>query len=98
MKKENKRYCDMDKFADSICKNMGLTEDEANKFITLLWSQPQADVDEVVPCGQCKWYGYDTDKGGFCKRSASPSMWRDDTAELKLDDYCSYGERSVSDE
>lgn len=32
-----KRYCDMDKFAQSICENMTLTEDEANKFIGILW-------------------------------------------------------------
>lgn len=43
----NKRYCDMDKFAQSICENMDLTEDEANKFISLLWQQPRADVREV---------------------------------------------------
>ena len=42
-----KRYCDMDKFAQSICENMALTEDEANKFIALLWQQQRCVVAEV---------------------------------------------------
>lgn len=44
---ERKRYCDMDKFAQSICENMDLTEEEANKFIHVLWGQSIADVVEV---------------------------------------------------
>ncbi len=50
-------YCDMDKFADSICKDMRLSEDEANKFIQLLWEQPSIDVaipqNEMLPCPFC---------------------------------------------
>lgn len=41
------RYCDMDKFAQAICEDMTLTEEEANKFIHLLWGQSVADVAEV---------------------------------------------------
>lgn len=50
-----KRYCDMDKFAQSICENMTLTEDEANKFIGLLWEQQRCDVVAVVRCKNCKF-------------------------------------------
>ena len=49
-----KRYCDMDKFAQSICQDMTLTEEEANKFIGLLWQQSQCDVAEVK---HGKWIG-----------------------------------------
>ena len=51
-----KRYCDMDKFAQSICENMTLTEDEANKFIELLWEQKRCDVVAVVRCKDCGSY------------------------------------------
>lgn len=54
---------------------------------------PAADVVEVVRCKDCKHYASDREKGGFCKRSASPSMWRNDEAPLRPDDFCSYGER-----
>lgn len=54
---------------------------------------PAADVVEVVRCGLCKNYALDREKGGFCKRSASPSMWRDDITPLRPDDFCSYGKR-----
>lgn len=54
---------------------------------------PAADVVPVVRCGKCKWFGVDSTKGGFCMRKDSPSMWRNETGELKPDDYCSYGER-----
>ena len=33
------RFCNMDKFADYICQHVGLSEDEANKFIHILWAQ-----------------------------------------------------------
>lgn len=39
-----KRYCDMDQLADEICSDSNLTEDEANKFIHLLWGQPRVDT------------------------------------------------------
>ena len=69
-------------YAQRLCKELKLT--------------PAADVVEVVRCGLCKNYALDREKGGFCKRSASPSMWRDDITPLRPDDFCSYGERRVS--
>lgn len=53
---EKKRYCDMDKLAIAICADKELTEDEANKFISLLWGQSQADVVEVVRCKDCIYF------------------------------------------
>lgn len=49
--------------------------------------------DNVVRCANCVNYRADKDKGGFCNRSGSPSMWRDDVTSLRPDDYCSYGVR-----
>lgn len=49
----------------------------------------------VIRCIDCKHYGIDKEKGGFCMRSASPSMWRNDEAPLLPDDFCSYGERRL---
>lgn len=48
---------------------------------------------EPVRCIECIHYGLDKEKGGFCMRSGSPSMWRDDVTPLRPDDFCSYGER-----
>lgn len=74
--KENKRYCDMNKLAQSICENMDLTEDEANMFIFLLWQQSPVDVVEVVRCkdcgnyckntGECNMFGHHPGKYGYC--------------------------------
>lgn len=56
------------------------------------------DLVEVVRCKDCKWYGIDREKGGFCMRTSSPSMWRNETGELKPTDFCSYGERRGKEE
>ena len=42
-----KRYCNMDQLADAICNSDNfLTEDEANKFMHLLWRQPQ--IEQII--------------------------------------------------
>ena len=43
-----RRYCDMDKLAMEICNSQELTEDEANKFIHMLWQQSEVNVQEVL--------------------------------------------------
>lgn len=40
-------YIEREAFAQSICENRGLTEDEANKFIRLLRSCSTTDVQKV---------------------------------------------------
>lgn len=62
---------------------------EADK---VLWKYLHFDAVKVVRCKDCKWYGVDREKGGFCMRTFSPSMWRNETGELKPTDFCSYGE------
>ena len=47
----------------------------------------------VIKCKDCRFYGRDKEKGGFCFRMKSPAMWNDETGELKEDDFCSYAER-----
>ena len=46
-----------------------------------------------VRCDECKWYGVDSTKGGFCALTASPSMWTDGITQLEPNDFCSRGER-----
>lgn len=77
-----KRYCDMDKFAQSICEEMTLTEDEANKFISLLWEQSRADVVEVVRCKDCANGCHKTDTIVVCKILNKVMI---------TEDFCSYG-------
>ena len=47
-------YIDVDKFAEEICKFPAIDEHSANAVISLLRSQPTADVAEVVSCSECK--------------------------------------------
>lgn len=54
---------------------------------------PAADVIEVIRCKDCRFYGVDRNQGGFCMRPWSPSMWRNETGELKPNDFCSYAVR-----
>ena len=49
-------------------------------FEKVLRDTPSADVVEVLRCKDCKWVEDD----GFCRLH-----W----GKLKMDDYCSYGER-----
>lgn len=94
---ERKRFCDMDKFAQSICENLELTEEEANKFIHLLWGQSIADVEEVrhgewVVCcdephltptsaGASRFYFICSE----CKNEGSPKWKRCPICEAKMD-------------
>lgn len=73
----------MDKFAQSICEDMTLTEDEANKFISLLWEQSRADVVEVVRCKDCKYHEED-ETGVWCSRVYNSHK----TVE---DNFCKFG-------
>ena len=59
-----------------------------------IMNRPVADVIPVIRCKDCKWYGRDKQKGGFCRKSGvamwSPGLPYD---ELKPDDYCSNAKR-----
>lgn len=46
-------------------------------------------------CRECEHYGVDIEKGQFCMRIVSLSMWTDGITPLKPDDFCSYGRRKV---
>ena len=53
-----------------------------------------ADAVPVIRCKDCKWYGRDKLKGGFCRKPEA-SMWSPGLPidELKPDDYCSRAKR-----
>lgn len=53
-----------------------------------------ADAVSVIRCKDCKWYGRDKLKGGFCRKPEA-SMWSPGLPidELKPDDYCSRAKR-----
>lgn len=68
-------------------------ENGLNYILREIEHQPVADVVEVVRCKDCKKYGIDRDKGGFCLRHQSPSMWTNGIDELKPNDFCGYGVR-----
>ena len=55
---------------------------------------PAADAVPVIRCKDCKWYGRDKLKGGFCRKPEA-SMWSPGLPndELKPDDYCSRAKR-----
>ena len=61
-----------------------------------IMNRPVADVDAVpvIRCKDCKWYGRDKLKGGFCRKPEA-SMWSPGLPidELKPDDYCSRAQR-----
>lgn len=77
------------------CVNVG--KDELIK--ALQYDRNQYDegykdaMDSIIRCKDCRWFGMDRTKGGFCMRTFSPSMWRNESGELKPDDFCSYGKR-----
>ena len=52
------------------------------------------DAVPVIRCRDCKWYGRDKQKGGFCRKSGA-AMWSPGLPidELKPDDYCSRAKR-----
>ena len=75
-------------FSDHIC-----TAEDCEDILKMVAELPTVDVVPVVRCKDCKWFGVDSTKGGFCMRNDSPAMWRNETGELKFEDYCSYGER-----
>ena len=52
------------------------------------------DAVPVIRCKDCKWYGRDKLKGGFCRKPEA-SMWSPGLPidELKPDDYCSRAKR-----
>lgn len=81
------RYIDINKF--SIPKGFFNQDLNVPKIFDLLYSQPSADVVEVVRCKDCKH---------FCPYEGEEH--KGDCAELVglescvyEDDYCSYGER-----
>lgn len=58
--------------------------------LTCIYTAPAADVVEVVRCKDCKYRANGWSNESFCgKRVGGMSA----TAELKDDDFCSYGER-----
>lgn len=59
-----------------------------------IMNRPVADVIPVIRCKDCKWYGRDKLKGGFCRKPEA-SMWSPGLPydELKPDDYCSRAQK-----
>lgn len=51
-------------------------------------NQPTVDAVEVVRCKDCKWAEYGKDYPPYCKHWKSGLY-----ADIKDDDFCSYGER-----
>ena len=91
------RYIDADRLINEFTSNSGIFVygiDTVKAIISRVNVQPVANVVPLVRCKDCKWFGVDRKKGGFCMRNDSPSMWRNETGELKPEDYCSYGIRS----
>ena len=52
-------------------------------------SIPTADVVEVVRCKDCKWYESRKNYAPYCNNVMNLFE------EMKLDDFCSYGERRI---
>lgn len=101
------RYIDINKF--SIPKGFFNQELNVPKIFDLLYSQPAADVVEVVRCKDCK-FATELDKHCDINRTAYKhcSLLRGDETKyvwhkykkyykdysiVELDDFCSYGER-----
>lgn len=76
---------------DEVRNTNGITED-FEICLKALKNQPAADVAEVVRCKYCKYSEVIIDQFDndwyFCTKFAN-------NAEVKADDYCSYGERKV---
>ena len=92
------RYIDLDKLNTRlpvVCVDDGDSlVSMADVRKALLFAEAETgDVAETTRCKECRFYGVDRNKGGFCMRPWSPSMWRDETGSLKPDDFCSYAVR-----
>ena len=65
-------------------------------FVDSIADAPTVDAVEVVRCKDCK-YSTEIGKWGcYCRKDDAP--WFNDTFEvyMNLDDFCSYGEKRVS--
>ena len=93
-------YIDREAMLEQIARRESLMA--GDKMISIdalrafIMNRPVADVDAVpvIRCEDCKWYGRDKQKGGFC-RKPDASMWSPGLPidELKPDDYCSRAKR-----
>lgn len=74
-------------------KEKPISEQLRRLLLDLSHSTP-TDAVPVIRCKDCKWYGRDKLKGGFCRKSGA-SMWSPGLPndELKPDDYCSRAQR-----
>ena len=72
-----KKYVEVDAFAEAICNFQHIDEDAANNMIWLLRTFPTADVVAVIRCKKC---------GNFCKNTGECNMYGHHPGE---DGYCS---------
>ena len=88
--KKMAEYIDREKLLSDIEK-YHLSDGKFQHWVEV---QPAADVEHVIRCKDCKWYGRDKLKGGFCRKPEA-SMWSPGLPidELKPDDYCSRAQR-----
>lgn len=84
-------YIDREKLLSDIEK-YHLSDGKFQHWVEI---QHAADVEHVIHCKDCMWYGIDKIRGGFCKQAMKTSMWSPGLPidELKPDDYCSRGKR-----
>ncbi|MGM9669741.1 MAG: hypothetical protein ACI3VZ_08325 [Faecousia sp.] len=79
------------RFAQHIA-NVELSPDAAGTVQWVLSHTPTVDAVEVVRCRDCKWAEYGKDFEPYCNHWKSCLY-----ADIKDDDFCSYGERKDCD-
>lgn len=80
------RYIDKDKLLDDL--NWFAPEPHKDSISDFIEEQPEVDVVEVVRCKDCRYYD---EIYGSCAGVWDIGEYR--TADVKDNDYCSYGER-----
>lgn len=69
--------------ADKLTKQMGLNA----AALVLIYNAPTVDAVPVVRCKECRYFVESAvSKASFCKR-------QERMIRMRLDDFCSYGER-----
>ena len=93
------RYIDADEYYDELLKmesDISFSKQEINGIrnaIASLQAQPTADVQPVVHCKDCKWFGKGR-TGSYCYND----FWNyEGTPIVFPEDYCSHGEKIGSD-